>query len=213
MEQKDYPLNDRHNVPQDVDNPLAVMQPGEKIICEIKRHPIGTIGIYSVAAVALAVLVSAAILIPSYATFLTSQQRLGVVLACILGMVILLIIAYVGLFLYNANRLIVTSDSITEVEQTGLFDRNAHQLSLANLEDVTVSQDGIIPMMFGYGVLHVESAGMGSNFTFNFCPDPNEYARKIIAAHEEFLSNKREEYAEGNQPLVSVKGYQQPGTN
>jgi uncharacterized membrane protein YdbT with pleckstrin-like domain len=210
MDPQKYPLDDRDMPdPKTVDNPLGVMQPGEKVICEIKRHPIGLVGVYATSGITLAATLSIAILAPTYVTFLTPQQRLGVVLASILGMVIILIFTYVGLFLYSANRIIVTSDSITEVVQSGLFDRHVQQLSLANLEDVAAQQEGILQTLLGYGDLIVESAGERSHFTFSYCPNPNEYARKIIAAHEEFLATRKEEFLAANQPLTSVKGYNQ----
>jgi hypothetical protein len=55
------------------------------------------------------------------------------------------------------------------------------------LEDVSADQNGILQSTLGFGTLKVETAGERSKFVFPFCPNPNDYARKIIAAHEEFL--------------------------
>lgn len=197
---------------QHVHNPLSVMQPGERVICEIKRHPIGLVGVYSITALVLAVLIAIAILTPYYATFLTVQQRLGVVLGVGLAIIITLLFTYISVYIYRANRWVVTSDSITELQQTGLFNKETSQLSLANMEDAIVKQDGILQTLLNYGDLIVESAGEHSDFSFTFCPDPHEYARKIIAAHEAYIETRPEEMRAFNRPLATVQQFNQPGS-
>src|SRR6202011_6093270 len=93
--------------------------------------------------------------------------------------------------IYWGNSWIVTSDSVTQVSQTSLFKRQSSQLSLIHLEDVTAEQNGVLAHMFNYGLLRVETAGERSKFTFTFCPNPNFYAREILAAREAFEQNRR----------------------
>lgn len=203
--------NDADDQLQNVANPLKVMQPGERVICEMTRHPIGLIGVYAITALVLAVLIAIAILTPYYATFLTTQQRLGVVLSAGLAIIIALLFTYISVFIYKANRWVVTSDSVTEMSQTGLFNKETRQISLANLEDVTVDQDGVLQTLLNYGNLVVESAGEGGKFVFSFCPDPHEYAKKIIAAHEAYIATNPEEMRAFNRPLANVKAFNQSG--
>jgi hypothetical protein len=84
------------------------------------------------------------------------------------------------------NRWIITSDSITQVNQTSLFNKQSSQLSLANLEDITVEQNGIIQSVFGFGTLRAETAGERSKFMFQYCPNPNSYAQQNLNAREQF---------------------------
>lgn len=207
--QQNYPLND--DTPPDVRNPLAVMQPGERIICEIRRHPFGLFGLYAMAIAIAAITLGAAVAVPYFASFLTTDQKVGVELAAGLVLVVTVLIAWIGVYVYKGNRWIITSDSITQVSQTGLFNVRSSQMSLANLEDVSARQDGIIQQMLGYGVLTVETAGERSKFVFNFCPNPNEYARKIIAAHEEFIAARPNEMEVTNRPLAATQNFNQPG--
>jgi hypothetical protein len=88
--------------------------------------------------------------------------------------------------LYWGNSWVVTTDSITQVNQTGLFTRQSSQLSLANLEDVTAEQNGILAHAFNYGLLKAETAGEHSKFSFYYCPNPNLYAQQILHAREQF---------------------------
>ena len=195
---------------QSVNNPLAVTQPGERMICEIRRHPFGLFGVYAVTVFVCALALSFAIFIPYFTDFLTDQQKIGVVLISALVILVTVMIGLIGVYIYKNNRWVVTSDSITQISQTGLFNTHSSQLSLANLGDVSVSQDGIIQQLMGFGELVVESAGEKSKFIFNFCPTPNEYARKIIAAHEEYISVHPTEMVVGNRPLTVTHSYNQP---
>lgn len=171
-----------------VENPLSVMQPGEQVICEIRRHPIGLFGIYAMAALIMSLTVAGVILLLTYVATLTAQQQVGLVLTAGLVAVVTLIVTWIASYVYQGNRWVVTSDSITEIQQISLFNRQADQLSLANLEDISAAQNGIIQQLLGYGDLEVETAGAERHkFKFQFCPDPNDYARKIIAARESFM--------------------------
>jgi hypothetical protein len=174
------------------DNPLETMQPGEAVVCVIKRHPIGLLGSYFAAAILIIGALTAAVLVPSYMTLSTSQTKLGLVLGALLLAVSTLIYVYAVTMIYTGNRWIVTTDSITQVAQSGLFATQSSQLSLSDLEDVTVDQKGILQSLMDYGTLRAETAGEHSRFTFIFCPAPNECARKILAARERFPANRTE---------------------
>lgn len=190
-------------------NPLSVMGPGESMVCEISRHPIGLLGVYLTTGLIIAVAVAAAVLSPLLMPDASAAFKLGVVLIAVVVMAITLLFAYIGAIIYKGNRWIVTSDSITEITRTGLFNHQSSQLSLANLEDVTVDQDGILEQMLGYGELHVETAGEHSKFIFPFCPNPNDYARKIIGAHEAYIAHRPDETMTANRPLAAVENFNQ----
>jgi len=171
-----------------VNNPLAVMEPGERIICEIKRHPIGMLGIYAMAGFVLLIIAILAFVVAP--AVLTNTDKTAVMrYGGIVFLVAALLAAgftFVSHIVYWGNRWILTSDSITQVTQNSLFDKRSSQLSLAHLEDITAEQNGILTHMFNYGVIRAETAGERSKFTFLFCPMPNAYAQQILRAREEF---------------------------
>ena len=201
-------------------NPLEVMSPGERVVCVIKRHPFGLMSVYFGAAVIIILLCAGAILLPTFSSSISTSARLLAYVIAIFGTVLVLLFTYIAATVYNGNRWVVTSDSITQMNQVGLFKKQTSQLSLANLEDVTFTQDGLIPTMMGFGVLRVETAGERSKFTFPFCPRPAECARNIIKAHEDFIQSHPEEGTtvmpgsippQGqNQPQQAPQTYQQP---
>lgn len=201
--------------PQEVDeaaiyNPLKVMQPGERVICEIKRHSFGLMSMYSMLLTIIIVAILVVIAAPHVFTSMTSQDQAKLALAMVIVCVLTGLFTYIGTTVYKGNRWIVTSDSITQVSQVSLFSKQTSQLSLANLEDVTVEQQGIFQSMFGFGRLRAETAGEKSKFVFDFCPRPTEYAKQIIAAHEAYIAQNPEETHTTNQSLTNSVAFNQP---
>jgi hypothetical protein len=169
-------------------NPLVVLQPGETIICEIKRHPAGIIiqyigGIFCIIiALILVMLLSTRLSNENGSSSLFEGMYFG------FGVLVLGVVVLLGAFtkVYWGNKWVVTSDSLTQITQNSLFGTRVSQMSLENLEDVTVTRKGFLPYMFGYGTLHAETAGEKSKFVFEYCPSPDQYARNIIDAREKF---------------------------
>jgi len=190
-------------------NPLEVMSPGEQNLMELKRHPFGLIGLYISAVLAILVIFVIAVLIPHFVSGLTSQDKTGIMAGAIVLVAIVLLYIYIAVTIYNGNRWIVTTDSITQINQVGLFKKVTSQLSLANLEDVTFEQDNFIQTMLGFGTLKVESAGERAKFSFTFCPKPDDCARKIIAAHEQFINARPENMQEANRGTVETQAFSQ----
>jgi hypothetical protein len=174
-----------------LNNPLSNMRPEEQTVCEIKRHPIGIIGMY--AAVGLLLLVIAVVAFGVAPGLLTNYSRSQVML---IGLLLFAIAALIGgTFLlivhkiYWGNSWIVTNDSITQVRRISLFDKQISQLSLGDLEDITSEQDGVLAQMFHFGVLSAETAAATDKFTFPYCPKPTYYAQQILAARSRFEQN------------------------
>ncbi|HWT55418.1 MAG TPA: PH domain-containing protein [Candidatus Microsaccharimonas sp.] len=175
--------------PNVANNPLHVMSPGEQIICNIKRHPIGLIGVYAMCGILLLVLFTVVGILPHFVTNLTTTDKMYAFVGAIGLAALILLFAWVAIIVYNGNRWIVTSDSITQIQQTGLFQKQTSQLSLENLEDVTFEQKSLIQSLFNFGTLKVETAGEHSKFQFPFCPSPQKCAVEIIQAHEKYMSD------------------------
>ncbi len=177
---------------QPIINPLNAVRKNEVTIFQVRRHPIGLLGVHIVAGsllIVLAVLLFA--IVPTMLKDVASSKVYG------LGTLLYIVIAALTFgFLaithkvYWGNSWILTSDSLTQVLQVSLFSKQSSQLSLGNLEDVTAEQNGIMAQLFHFGILKVETAGEHSKFTFQFCPNPTYYAQQILAAREAFEQGK-----------------------
>lgn len=191
MNPQENPLaNQPENVmKKHIGNELKVMEPGETVICEIRRHPIGIVGIYAMMFFILAIIAVLAFGVgPRLAENSGNSSQVTAIGAVIFLFFAIICVIYAAIShkIYWANRWIVTSDSVTQIAQSGLFNRQSSQLALNNIEDVTVEQNGVFSQMFKYGVLKAETAGKRAKFVFLFCPNPNYYATTILEARERF---------------------------
>lgn len=191
-------MNPQTNTPPHHDpkkmHPMVILQPGERIITELKRHPFGILSMYVAGASAIAVLFLLAFMAPTLfetggvdGTSVSGMLTIGALVISV-GIGLILMIATT---VYWQNRWVITDDSITQITQDSLFGRRVSQLSMENLEDVTVDQHGILQTMFNFGTLKAETAGEHSKFHFMYCPDPNKYARLILEIHENFIHQRR----------------------
>lgn len=179
-------------------NPLEAMRPGEQIVCEVKRHPIGMFGAYAIAVFLLALLVAIGIfIVPDMAPNLPKGKIYGFTAIAFLGVgIIEAIFLYISHVVYWGNRWIVTTDSITQISQISLFSKQSSQLSMSDLEDITSEQNGVLPQLLGYGLIWVETAGERDKFRFPFCPNPNEVASTILKAREAYDNAHHERASE-----------------
>lgn len=192
-----------------VSDDLKVTQPGERTICEIKRHPIGIIGIYTISGL---VLVVVSIIVFGIIPALTSNSAISAIGVVILLLLIIICSAYNLVFtkVYWGNTWILTSDSVTQITQTSLFKRSSSQLSLHSLEDVTAEQNGILANFANYGQIRMETAGEREKYVFNYCPNPNYYAREILAAREALEKDSESTQVQSQAPNLP---YQPPTTD
>lgn len=175
------------------------MQEGERIIFEVRRHPIGLIYMYiGMGAVLIFFAVVAFVVMPnsSGAGSDTSSVVSGVLFffAALLAMAFTLITTIV----YWGNHWIVSSDSLTQTTQQGLFRKKSAQLSLEHIEDVTADKHGFLPHIFNYGTIMVETAGESGKFQFSYCPNPASYAQKLLAAKENLAIHGHESVSPPN---------------
>jgi hypothetical protein len=169
---------------------LIEFDPDEKIICEVRKHPLGLAIIYLtgifVASAVFLLLVLGSLFVrndPLDVGTSTAMQAAVVVAGGLLTIIIVLATA-VGAYLYKSNVVIVTSEKIAQLLYRTIFDRKISQLSLGDVQDVTVNQKGVFARMFNYGTLTIETSGEQANFIFTFTPDPYERAKDIVGAHE-----------------------------
>lgn len=83
---------------------------------------------------------------------------------------------------YYLNEWIITSRRIVEITQRGFFSREVSSTLLNRVQDVTTDVNGILPTLFGYGTLTVQSAGANDYFHMHGIPHPQEL--RDLVMHE-----------------------------
>lgn len=165
----------------------------EKLIYEIRKHPFGLALIYiagiAVTLVLAVVMVGLMLLVRENTTSVAVTGSGDAFRSLIFlggGLLILLSLTFtfIGAYLYESNVVIVTSDKLTQILYRTIFDRKVSQLSIGDVQDITVNQKGIFAHLFNYGTLVVETAGEQQNYTFTFVPNPYDASKAIVQAHE-----------------------------
>lgn len=168
-----------------VDEELLVA--GEHVVVIVRKHIIGLVFIYLQALVGLIAVLSVLFFaIPDLVNNLDNQNNRFVIAVVIFGVAILVLFLFVSTYVYRSSRLLVTDKNLIQIDQKSLFIRTVSRLSMSNVEDVTADMRGILPTIFNYGRLHIQTAGERPNFDFTYCPTPNKYADQVLEARQAF---------------------------
>lgn len=170
---------------------LIELDQNEKIVCEIRKHPLGYIGIYtigiivSLSAIIFSIFLSASVEDNIAGVNLSEMNAslLVTVFGAIVG-VFIMIISLISAHLYRQDFLLVTSDKIVQCINNSLFNKKVSQLKIIDAQDVTVLQAGILAKAFNFGTIVIETAGEQTNYTFTYVPNPYERAKEIMSVQE-----------------------------
>lgn len=174
---------------------LIEFDENEELIAEIRKHPFGLFIIYFIGSfVALAlfgamlalIVISKADPLETGGVGLSSAQPIILLIGLVL-IFITLVMTMIGAYLYKSDVVLVTSEKISQFLHRTIFDRKISQLSIGDVQDVTVSQNGLFARLFNFGTLVVETSGEQQNYTFNYTPDPYNRAKDIVGSHERNL--------------------------
>lgn len=173
--------------------PQLSLSAGEYVIEEVRRHPIGLVSIWLLTIFLILVIL---ISLPLYGinhdliakTFLISPQLLPS--AAILSIPALILVIFFGLggvaatVVYEGNKFYITSESIIQFIQTGLFSTKQQTVNLINVEDVSSEQSGVLPQMLNYGTLKLSTQGEETTYHFQLVANPKRIVNLITDATE-----------------------------
>ena len=171
--------------------PYLNLSDGEYVISAVKRHPIGLISIWAVVAVAVLVIFIGFPMLLHSGTFL--GERGLPANAVISGGIVLLLAAVlfvlggvIATVVYQANRFYLTNESVIQHIQTSLFSKKDQTISLANIEDASYRQRGILQTLLNYGAIRLSTEGEETTYRFNFVANPKKEVDRLNNAVEAF---------------------------
>lgn len=175
--------------------PRLHLSKGEYVIMEVKRHPIGLLSIW---ALVILVVVAVLVLIPYYSlnrnaiasALLINIDRLPTAAALtmpLLGVAALFVLGgLIAVYVYNGNLFYLTNESIIQYIQTSLFSTREQQINLVNIDDVSYRQQGILQQVFNYGTVRISTEGDERNpYAFYFVAGPQKVVQTVNDAMEE----------------------------
>lgn len=165
---------------------LPHLQPGEKVILLMRRHPF-----ILLRRLALWILIGfiplvLALLFPDGTRDILAHS-LGYPLVVTGGSLFVLAIWLFALnsFVdYHLDVWVVTTKRILNIEQHQLFARTVAEQELSRVQDVTSESHGILPTLLDYGEVHVQTAAEQARFVFEQIPRPTATAQKVASLAE-----------------------------
>jgi uncharacterized membrane protein YdbT with pleckstrin-like domain len=101
--------------------------------------------------------------------------------------VLVLLGTFIPVYLRSQEELVLTEEALLQVLQPSLFASKIDQLNLQHITDVSVRQD-FFGTILGYGHLTIETPGEQDNYEFIMLPKPQQSAREISQAHENYTA-------------------------
>lgn len=174
--------------------PSLNLSAGEYVITAVRRHPIGLIAPLVLGTVLIGIILSV------YFNYDVIAENLGMlglladsssialpvwmlVLAIALGM-------FVSYYVYTSNRFYLTNESVIQEIQTSLFSRQEQTVSLANIEDASFTQKGILQQIFNYGDIRLSTEGDETTYRFSYVARPKEHIARLNNAVEAFKNGR-----------------------
>lgn len=154
--------------------------PDEKILMVLRRHPVilalELFGVFIAALLPIGIFV---VLQDIDSILKDEPYRQLIVLGVVIYYFYLWLTAFFIWYDYILDIGVVTERRIVDIEQHGLFGREVSEYFLHNLQDVTVKQNGIMPMFFDYGDI-VFSTKSARSFTLYEIPEPSKIRSRIM---------------------------------
>lgn len=165
--------------------------PEEIIIGEAYRHNIGMLFIFFSAGliiVLLTVLVGITEKNQGVITDTFPFEGAGVSSALGLFLLVMVVVILLGAvaaaYVYRKNYFVLTDQKLVMVRTFNPVHRKVSQLSIGDIQDVSVEQPTLMSRMFKYATLVVETAGEQSNLRMTLIADPFDVNKAIVQAHE-----------------------------
>lgn len=158
----------------------------EKIYLVIREHPI-LLG-FRLGLIFFLFIIGAAaqILVPRIIPDFFSELMLSVIS-------LLFYIYYLGLLVgsllvfvfYYLSLQIITDRRMVDVDQSGLFRRKVTEIQIENVEEVTSSAHGLLPTIFNFGHVLVQTSSANNEFEFENVAHPEQVKKLILDIYEQ----------------------------
>ncbi len=197
----EQPISDRiqrHHKESLIKYPWLNLSKGEYIISAVRRHPIGLLRIWFIATVLILAFIAflTMFIAPNSAgaDLVSSGDDTAIKSAAIVGAGIMSFLTVLGAmvasYVYNSNRFFLTNESVIQEIQTSLFNKREQTVSLANIEDASFHQGGIIASIFNYGTIRLSTEGDETTYRFAYASNPKKQVAVLNNAVEAFKNGR-----------------------
>ena len=168
------------------------LSPHEYVVTAVPRHFIGIFIPAFTTSICVALALSIVFNYPYIAQPLglpASSMGLVLVVGGLLS-VLFLLGGYAALWIYLNNRFFLTNESVIQEIQTGLFTHKEQTVSLANIEDASYDQVGLVQTILNYGSIRLSTEGEETTYRFDYVAKPKYYISILNNAVEAFKNGR-----------------------
>jgi len=167
------------------------LEADERILLQVRKHW------FVLSMQMLSVVVLALVPLILYAGALMFVRIPGIILTNT-GIIIILyttwlILMWMALFNVWTNYYLdlwtITNKRLIAVDQKGFFSRTTASFRLERLQDIIVNIHGIVPTLFNYGSLEIQTAGEEKNFKATGLPNPSAIKGIILNSTDVLIAN------------------------
>jgi len=97
---------------------------------------------------------------------------------------------YIAYYVYVSNKLFLTNESVIQEIQLSLFSHREQTVSLANIEDASYEQHGIIQQLFNYGSIRLSTEGDETTYHFSYVANAEQHIATLNNAVEAFKNGR-----------------------
>jgi uncharacterized membrane protein YdbT with pleckstrin-like domain len=173
--------------------PSLNISEAEFIISAVRRHPIGLVLPVTLTVILVAFIASMLINYPMIMNALSIYTPPPFDIILLVGLLLILLVlagCYISVWIYRANTFYLTNESVVQEIQTGLFSHHEQTVSLANIEDASYQQRGILQLLFNYGSIRLSTEGEETTYRFSYVSNPKAQIATLNNAVEAFKNGR-----------------------
>jgi len=173
--------------------PFLNLSNAEYVIRAVRRHPIGMFIPIFVTVLLVAVTASLMVNYSLIMEYMGIMNPIGFDAILLLGTLLIflfLVGGYIAVWVYMNNKFFLTNESVIQEIQTSLFHRFEQTVSLANIEDASFRQEGVLQTMLNYGSIRLSTQGDETTYRFQYVINPKEHIAVLNNAVEAFKNGR-----------------------
>jgi uncharacterized membrane protein YdbT with pleckstrin-like domain len=173
--------------------PQLNLSGAEYVISAVRRHPIGLAFPVGLTIFLIALMASFMINYPLMVTslgWIDAPPQESFALIGGLFILLFLLAGYIAVWIYTNNKFFLTNESVIQEIQTSLFSRHEQTVSLANIEDASFVQKGILQNLLNYGSIRLSTEGDETTYRFHYVANPKRQIAILNDAVEAFKNGR-----------------------
>ena len=177
---------------------FPTLQPGEKIALILRRHKLYYIKYLLVLTILLAIPILAYFTLRYFLSGLVQDSNFNIifVLTTSIYLCFVILLSFISWLNYYLDVWVITSYRLIEYEQKSLFHRETSELNLTSIQDIMVQIKGILPSLFHFGTIYIQTAGTTERFIFKDSPHPEQTKKTITDLQNRIIYKKQEDQKE-----------------